>query len=231
MTRRGMPLHAQLGDERRRFQCRWHAPDQPIAASTPAEVPIILVVPWSSSMNTQPRSTCAKSPSVFSAARAAARQADFSATCRALERDLVAIEETPDRRPFRPLSLLHAADRHADGIQRQVRLRSDGSSSSFLRSSARNAVAEPGLASTVPVIIRRLIQRIAVEAPMSALALPPARSRLPRTSRPPAPSEFLRVSLRHRPPPHLSPEEQNLICPPEGIPLIFRFTSDGKRSS
>src|SRR5271169_463114 len=76
-------------------------------------------------MNTR-RSALSEGCSAFNAARAAATSGrSCSAACRVFfERDLVTIEEAPDRGRSN-LESLHAAEPHADIIQRQVRLRGD----------------------------------------------------------------------------------------------------------
>ena len=98
-------------------------------------------------------------------------------------------------------------------------------------SSGERQCPVPGSVSTLPVVVQRSIQRIAVDAPrLSSRAASRALSP-DATSQRLAPANPSNNPSPSRPPP-LPTKDPNLICAPEGIPLWpFRFTSPGKCSS
>src|SRR6202007_816512 len=89
----------------------------------------------------------------------------------------------------------------------------------------------PGNAATLPVVVQRSIQRIAVEAPRPS---PRAASRLLSPSSTSATARALRsfeYPFAIARPRHCCQSHPNLICALLGTPLLFRFTSTENRSS
>src|SRR6185312_4823721 len=88
----------------------------------------------------------------------------------------------------------------------------------------------PGNAATLPVVVQRSIQRIAVEAPRPSTR---AASRLLSPSSTSATARALRsfeYPLAIARPRRCSQSNSNLICALLGTPLLFRFTSTENRS-
>ena len=156
----------------------------------------------------------------FSSARAAATSGrSCSAACNVFfERNGVAFVEAPDRR--RPdLQPLPGLQPRANLIERQVRLLGDQIEQPLpMPSSGDRLWPVPSNAATLPVVVQRSIQRIAVEAPRPSIR---AASRLLSPSSISATARALRsveypfaIACSHR----SCRRRQNLICEPVGIP-------------
>src|ERR1700736_4875179 len=173
-------------------------------------------------MNTR-RGALREGCSAFSAARAAATSGrSCSAACRVFfERDLLTIVEAPDRARSN-LELLRAVEPQADVIERQIRFRGDKIEQPLLMLVQRRAaMASAGFgldAAGRRPALDPADRRRGTDVEQTCRLPSAVTSRDARDDRLP---QFFWVSLRHRAPPPLSSEQPNLICTPEGTPIIL----------